>query len=87
MRVMVLPNLTSLLPQREVPGGDWPHLKSIKLADPSYLVISQIDFILKAEVYSAVVLNETQCGTIYTPSTHNTSVDFFSDLRISTRIN
>ena len=26
---LVLPKLTSLLPRREIPFGDWPHLKGI----------------------------------------------------------
>lgn len=51
----VLAKLTSYLPPIQVVQNPWLHLQVLELADPDFSSATQIDMILGAEVYSAIL--------------------------------
>ena len=69
---LVLTQLTSQLPSREICKSDWPHLRNLQLADSDFLVPKHIDCLLGADVYSRIVLSGIQKGQPNTPLAQNT---------------
>ena len=71
---LVLNKVTNLLPRQEVENRDWPHLRGLTLADPSYFNPSRIDCILGSDVYAAILLEgETvRKGPANSPTAQNT---------------
>ncbi|XP_068991458.1 uncharacterized protein [Neodiprion pinetum] len=55
VEALVLPRLTSYLPSFRLLVEDWPHLRGLNLADPSFAHPSQIDVILGADIYSNII--------------------------------
>ncbi|CAK1600373.1 unnamed protein product [Parnassius mnemosyne] len=51
----VMKSLTRRLPAREIRGYDWPQLKNVKLADPSFNVPGRIDILLGADVFGKII--------------------------------
>ncbi|KMQ88302.1 hypothetical protein RF55_12237 [Lasius niger] len=60
--VLLLPKLTSELPQCRVTRIDWPHLHGLQLADPHYDRPAMVDAILGAEVYGRLLQNGLRTG-------------------------
>lgn len=61
--------LTSFLPSVALPQSTWPHLKCLKLADPSFMTPTSIDFILGADVYADLILTGLITGPPIAQST------------------
>lgn len=51
----VLAKLTSYVPPIRVLQNVWPHLQDLELADPDFTSSAQIDLLLGADVYSAII--------------------------------
>ena len=55
VQAIVLPSLTKCLPITTLPRGYWPHLTSLKLADPEFNVSKSIDILLGVDVYHDIL--------------------------------
>ncbi|XP_061724321.1 uncharacterized protein LOC133530427 [Cydia pomonella] len=51
----VLRSITRWLPEREIRGYNWPQLKDIQLADPTFNVPGRIDILLSAKIYAKII--------------------------------
>lgn len=51
----VLKSLTRSLPAREIKGFNWPQLRDVKLADPTFGVPGRIDILLGADVFGKII--------------------------------
>ena len=69
---LVLDQLTSNLPPREISMSNWTHTKGLKLADPNFMKPKRIDCILGADVFACIVLDGIICGSSETPVAQNT---------------
>ncbi|XP_046492942.1 uncharacterized protein [Neodiprion pinetum] len=72
VEALVLPRLTSYLPSFRLLVEDWPHLRGLNLADPSFAHPSQIDVILGADIYSNIIGQGVRRGTPGTPIAQET---------------
>lgn len=59
-QVIVVRNLTSLLPSRSIPVNDLTDLKYLNLADPGFLVSSQVDMLLGSDIIPYIMLEGTR---------------------------
>ncbi|XP_045493465.1 uncharacterized protein LOC123692733 [Colias croceus] len=64
--------LTTQLPNKLIPIGDWPHIQGLNLADPSFNKPGKIDLLLGVEVYAQIMLRELIKGPPNTPCAQNT---------------
>ena len=75
VQAIVLPSLTKCLPITTLPRGYWPHLTSLKLADPEFNVSKCIDILLGVDVYHDIL----KPGLILGPKgTHASQETMFS---------
>ncbi|XP_046599168.1 uncharacterized protein LOC124295053 [Neodiprion lecontei] len=72
VEALVLPRLTSYLPSFRLLVEDWPHLRGLNLADPSFAHPSQIDVILAADIYSNIIGQAVRRGAPETPIAQET---------------
>ncbi|XP_068989249.1 uncharacterized protein [Neodiprion pinetum] len=72
VEALVLPRLTSYLPSFRLLVEDWPHLRGLNLADPSFAHPSQIDVILGADIYSNIIGQGVRRGESGTPIAQET---------------
>nr|XP_046476830.1 uncharacterized protein LOC124216393 [Neodiprion pinetum] len=72
VEALVLPRLTSYLPSFRLLIEDWPHLRGLNLADPSFAHPSQIDVILGADIYSNIIGQGVRRGAPGTPIAQET---------------
>ena len=54
--------ITNLLPSFELHNQHWDHLQDLQLADPEFLVPSDIDILLGADVYGELIQSEVRKG-------------------------
>ncbi|KAL0821424.1 hypothetical protein ABMA28_004903 [Loxostege sticticalis] len=66
IKMFVLSNITSYLPERHIESLEWINNAHLKLADPQFHTPNKINFLLGAEVYSQI-LNE---GILKGPNNH-----------------
>eukprot|EP00794_Sanderia_malayensis_P010236 gene10236-11286_t len=69
---IVLPSLTRQLPSTSIPLGEWPHLSSLKLADPEFNTSKPIDMLLGVDVYQDIIKTGVILGPRNTPSAQET---------------
>lgn len=55
VRAYGIQSIVGMLPQRQIPKGNWPHLDDLMLADPHYLKPSNIDMLLGGGIYSRIL--------------------------------
>lgn len=72
-RVYVLPSLTASIPGKQIPHGNWPHLKGLQLADPDYATPARVDMILGAGPAGLLFNGGVKHGPPGTPSAHSTA--------------
>ncbi|XP_046604989.1 uncharacterized protein LOC124297725 [Neodiprion virginianus] len=72
VEALVLPRLTSYLPSFRLLVEDWPHLRGLNLADPSFAHPTQIDVILGADIYSNIIGQGVRRGAPGTPIAQET---------------
>ncbi|XP_046422348.1 uncharacterized protein LOC124180644 [Neodiprion fabricii] len=72
VEALVLPRLTSYLPSFRLLVEDWPHLRGLNLADPSFAHPGQIDVILGADIYSNIIGQGVRRGAPGTPIAQET---------------
>jgi len=72
VEVLILPKLTELLPRVQCANKDWPHLKGLKLADPTYFHPREIDILLGIDVYGDVMTGGKIAGEPGSPTAFNT---------------
>ncbi|XP_046601905.1 uncharacterized protein LOC124295539 [Neodiprion lecontei] len=72
VEALVLPRLTSYLPSFRLLVEDWPHLRGLNLADPSFAHPSQIDVILGADIDSNIIGQGVRKGAPGTPIAQET---------------
>lgn len=51
----ILSKLTSKLPSVHTPPQQWPHLKSLQLADPDFLIPKPVDIIIGADSHGLII--------------------------------
>lgn len=72
VQAIVLPSLTKCLPITTLPKGNWPHLSSLKLADPEFNVSKPIDVLLGVDVYHDILKPGLILGPKGTPAAQAT---------------
>ncbi|XP_011684943.1 PREDICTED: uncharacterized protein LOC105448195 [Wasmannia auropunctata] len=70
----ILPRLTAQIPSSAVRNAEWPHLRNISLADPSFNVPGRVDLLLGADVYGSLLRDGLRQGTIGTPTAQLTAL-------------
>ncbi|XP_071573005.1 uncharacterized protein [Temnothorax nylanderi] len=70
--MLLLPKLTSALPQQPVTRQDWPHIRGLPLADPCYDQPASVDAILGADVYGRLLQDGFRPGPRGAPSAQST---------------
>ncbi|KAL9956124.1 hypothetical protein ACROYT_G037554 [Oculina patagonica] len=72
VQAIVLPSLTKCLPITALPIGNWPHLSTLKLADPGFNVSKPIDVLLGVDVYHDILKPGFILGPKGTPAAQAT---------------
>ncbi|XP_068991185.1 uncharacterized protein [Neodiprion pinetum] len=72
VEALVHPRLTSYLPSFRLLVENWPHLRGLNLADPSFAHPSQINVILGADTYSNIIGQGVRRGAPGTPIAQET---------------
>ena len=72
VQAIVLPSLTKCLTITTLPRGYWPHLTSLKLADPEFSVSKSIDILLGVDVYHDILKPGLILGPKGTPAAQET---------------
>ena len=72
LSALVLGELTRLLPKSELKQTDWPHLKGLTLADPSFFIPSRIDCILGGDIYPFILRDGILKGPVGAPVAQQT---------------
>ena len=72
VQAIVLPSLTKRLPITSLPKGYWPHLSSLRLADPEFNVSKPIDVLLGVDVYHDILRTGLILGPKGTPAAQET---------------
>ncbi|KAI4475233.1 hypothetical protein M0802_015237, partial [Mischocyttarus mexicanus] len=49
LKALVLPKITSQIPSSVISEQDWPHLRSLRLADPDFLTPKSVDLLIGAD--------------------------------------
>jgi len=62
MKLLILPNVTGLLPSYPCDPTVWPHLQGLELADPQFHKPSNVDILLGADVFWDVLLDGKRKG-------------------------
>ncbi|XP_071652531.1 uncharacterized protein [Temnothorax longispinosus] len=70
--MLLLPKLTSVLPQQPVIRQDWPHILGLTLADPRYDQPASVDAILGADAYGRLIQDGFRPGPLGAPSAQST---------------
>ena len=63
-QAVIVSNLTSLMPTFTISNPDLREISDLKLADPTFLVSSQIDMLLGSDVIPYIVLNGTRTNIL-----------------------
>ncbi|XP_031784017.1 uncharacterized protein LOC116417065 [Nasonia vitripennis] len=69
---LVLREVTGFLPREEVIVSNWDHIRGLQLADPDFAFSKQIDCVLIAEVYAAIIRPGLRVGATDTPVAQET---------------
>jgi hypothetical protein len=72
MQAIVLQSLSRCLPTTSFPKGHWPHLSSLKLADPAFNISKPIDILLGVSAYRGILKQGLILGPKGTPSAQET---------------
>lgn len=72
VQAIVLPSLTKCLPVTTLLKGNWPHLSSLKLADPEFNVSKPTDVLLGVDVYHDILKPGLILGPKGTPAAQAT---------------
>ncbi|CAB0035016.1 unnamed protein product [Trichogramma brassicae] len=70
--MVILPELTRLLPQKTLRFEDWPHVRGLVLADPHFNVPARIDCVLGADAYPSFILDGLRKGPDNAPVAQKT---------------
>ena len=57
VKALVRPKLTEFLPSQSITNAQCLHAKSVKLADPDFLMSRRVDTILGSNIYESIVLD------------------------------
>lgn len=66
--------LTTKIPAKTIPTKHWPHLKGLRLADPTYFQSGKIDILLGVQEYAQIIQQDLIKGPPGTPCAQNTSL-------------
>ena len=72
VQAIVLQSLTRCLPTTSFPKGHWPHLSSLKLADPAFNISKPIGILLGVSAYHDILKQGLILGPKGTPSAQET---------------
>ncbi|XP_055307331.1 uncharacterized protein LOC129571550, partial [Sitodiplosis mosellana] len=60
--VFVMDRITGPLPSKEIVPQDWPHIRTLVLADPTYFKVGEIDLLIGTEMQAAILLPDQRIG-------------------------
>ena len=84
VQATVLQSLTRCLPTTSFPKGHWPHLSSLKLADPAFNISKPIDILLGVSAYHDILKQGFILGPKGTPSAQETLFGWVLFIRSTT---
>ncbi|XP_042900936.1 uncharacterized protein [Parasteatoda tepidariorum] len=79
---LVVNKITSDLPNFKFDSSYWPHLQGLKLADPTFFIVSPIDILLGADMYAEMLLGQLISGKKGTPVAINSHLGWLVSGRI-----
>ncbi|XP_050444020.1 uncharacterized protein LOC126847685 [Adelges cooleyi] len=65
--VLILTRITGPVPSKRVWNHSWPHIKGLKLADPSFAEALPVDVLLGADVFPQLLLGDKEEGEVDEP--------------------
>ena len=68
----VVRQVTNIMPTKTIYNHNWPHLKNLKLADPTYNKPGRIDLLLRVDVYTEVLMPGLIRGSLGDPIAQET---------------
>ena len=71
---MVVPSIIKYKPAS--PISNWPHIKNLDLADPTFNLPSHIDILLGCDTFAEIILPEIVRGPVNSPIAINTKLGF-----------
>lgn len=58
----VVDRITSQLPSKQIIPHDWPHIRTLVLADPTYFKVNHVDLLIGNEMHAAILLPDQRIG-------------------------
>lgn len=80
---LVVSKVTSAIPNFPIKFYEWPHIKGLALADPSFHVESDVDILLGADVFLSLITGPPIMGPKGTPAALPTKLGHLLSRRIS----
>lgn len=73
---LVMPHITSKLPEQQLPSNRWPHLHGLQLADPHYHIPNKVEILIGADIMAQCLKDGQVPQSNGAPFAQNTSFGY-----------
>ncbi|GFX92980.1 integrase catalytic domain-containing protein [Trichonephila clavipes] len=87
VNALLVSKVTSAMPNFPIKYHEWPHIKDLTLADPTFYIENEIDILLGADVFMTLILGTPIMGPKGTPSALSTKLGHLLSGTIHTEYN
>ncbi|GFV82381.1 DUF1758 domain-containing protein [Trichonephila clavipes] len=87
VKALLVSKVTSAMPNFPIKYHEWPHIKDLTLADPTFYIENEIDILLGADVFMTLISGTPIMGPKGTPSALPTKLGHLLSGTINTQYN
>ncbi|GFW45501.1 DUF1758 domain-containing protein [Trichonephila clavipes] len=87
VKALLVSKVTSAMPNFPIKYHEWPHIKDLTLADPTFYIENEIDILLGADVFMALISGTPIMGPKDTPSALLTKLGHLLSGTVNTQYN
>ncbi|GFU64694.1 DUF1758 domain-containing protein [Trichonephila clavipes] len=87
VKALLVSKVTSAMPNFPIKYHEWPHIKDLTLADPTFYIENEIDILLGADVFMTLISGTPIMGPKGTPSVLPTKLGHLSSGTVNTQSN
>ncbi|GFW97603.1 uncharacterized protein TNCV_684731 [Trichonephila clavipes] len=87
VKALLVSKVTSAMPNFPIKYHEWPHIKDLTLADPTFYTENEIDILLGADVFMTLISGTPIMGPKGTPSALPTKLGYLLSGTINTQYN
>ncbi|GFV49753.1 DUF1758 domain-containing protein [Trichonephila clavipes] len=87
VKALLVSKVTSAMPNLAIKNHEWPHIKDLTLADPTFYIENEIDILLGADAFMTLISGTPIMGPKGTPSALLTKLGHLLSGTINTQYN